>query len=86
MIARLTVEHQNWVQKQASAHLWKPHTDAIAYIVNSSVPAIKTANDILQMAEQRGLAEKANALKATITRLQVAMETTTSAVKATAAR
>jgi hypothetical protein len=86
MIARLTSEHQSWVQKQASAHLWKPHTDAIAYVVNTSGNAMKTANDILKMAEGRGLTEKANALKATITRLQVAMETTSAAVKAGAAR
>lgn len=86
MIARLTVEHQAWVQKQASAHLWKPHTDAIGYVVNTSGNAMRTANEILKMAEQRGLADKANALKATITRLQVAMETTTAAVKSGVAR
>jgi hypothetical protein len=86
MIARLTVEHQGWVQKQASAHLWKPHTDAIAYVVNTSGNAMRTANEMLKMAEQRGLADKANALKATITRLQVAMETTSAAVKSGVAR
>lgn len=86
MIARLAVEHQYWVQKQTSAHLWKPHADAIQYITSTSGPAMRTANEILKMAEQRGLGEKANALKATITRLQVAMETTSAAVKANAQR
>src|SRR3954471_4515893 len=86
MIARITSEHQSWVQKQGSAHLWKPHTDAIAYVVNTSGNAMRTANEILTMAQQRGLADKANTLKATISRLQVAMETTTSAVKAGVAR
>ena len=86
MIGRITSEHQSWVQKQGSAHLWKPHTDAIAYVVNTSGNAMRTANDILAMAQQRGLADKANALKATITRLQVAMETTSAAVKVGAGR
>src|SRR4051812_23692782 len=59
MIARITSEHQSWVQKQGSAHLWKPHTDAIAYVVNTSGNAMRAANEILTMAQQRGLADKA---------------------------
>ncbi len=69
----LTSEQQFFAKKQDSSHMWKPHMDSLNYLVQASTTYFRVAGEILKMAEQRGLAEKAKALDATGMRLQKAI-------------
>jgi hypothetical protein len=68
--ARLKVEEVEFRDKQSSAYLWKPHADAIAYVIHRSQEAFGTANQMIELAEKRGLQEKAAALKASSLKLR----------------
>jgi hypothetical protein len=68
--ARLKVEEVEFREKQSSAYLWKPHADAIAYIIQRSQDAFATANQMIELAEKRGLQEKAAGLRASSLKLR----------------
>jgi hypothetical protein len=74
MVARLIVEQEEFRAKQSSAYLWKPHADTIAYIINGATGVLATASQIQEMAEKRGLEEKANGIKATIVKLRMGLQ------------
>lgn len=73
VLAVITIEQQQFAKKQDSSHMWKPHMDSLSYIVQASTTYFRVAGEILKMAEQRGLGEKAKALDATGMRLQKAI-------------
>lgn len=73
LLARLNVEEIEFAEKHSSAYLWKPHADAIAYIIQRSQDAFASANHMVELAEKRGLNDKATALKATSLRLRQAL-------------
>jgi hypothetical protein len=73
LLARLKVEDVEFAEKQASAYLWKPHADAIAYVIQRSQDAFATANQMIDLAEKRGLNHKAAGLKATSLKLRQAL-------------
>ncbi|MCU1310795.1 MAG: hypothetical protein JWO20_1920 [Candidatus Angelobacter sp.] len=81
MVARLVVEQEDFRAKQSSAYLWKPHADAIAYIISSATGVLATANQILEMAEKRGLEEKVTGIKATIVKLRMALQQAATTLK-----
>lgn len=81
MIARLVVEQEEFRAKQSSAYLWKPHADAMAYIINAATGVLTTGNQILEMAEKRGLEDKATGLKATIVKLRMALQQAATTLK-----
>jgi hypothetical protein len=81
--ARLKVEEVEFREKQSSAYLWKPHADAIAYIIQRSQDAFGTANQMIELAEKRGLQEKAAGLLASTVKLR-AMLTHSAAMLKTA--
>jgi hypothetical protein len=68
--ARLKVEEVEFREKQSSAYLWKPHADAIAYIIQRSQDAFATANQMMELAEKRGLQDKAAGLRASQLKLR----------------
>ena len=68
--ARLKVEEVEFREKQGSAYLWKPHADAIAYIIHRSQDAFAVANQMMDLAEKRGLQDKAAALRASSLKLR----------------
>jgi hypothetical protein len=68
--ARLKVEEVEFREKQSSAYLWKPHADAIAYIIQRSQDAFAMANQMMELAEKRGLQEKVAGLKASSLKLR----------------
>jgi hypothetical protein len=68
--ARLKVEEVEFREKQGSAYLWKPHADAIAYIIHRSQEAFGVANQMMDLAEKRGLQDKAAALRASSLKLR----------------
>ncbi|MCU1285882.1 MAG: hypothetical protein JWO13_2232 [Acidobacteriales bacterium] len=81
MMARLVVEQEEFRAKQSSAYLWKPHADAMAYIISSATNVLATAGSILDMAEKRGLEDKATALKASIAKFRMALQQTATVLK-----
>lgn len=81
VMARLVVEQEEFRSKQQSAYLWKPHADAITYILQVSASVIESANQILGVAEGRGLAEKAAGLKATTAKFRSALQQATGALR-----
>lgn len=74
IIARLTIEQQEFQQKQTSSHLWKPHIDSLTHITQSSQIFFGVAKDMMKTTEQRGLTEKVKSLDATGTRLHKAIQ------------
>ena len=81
IMGRLAVEQEEFRSKQKSEYLWKPHADAITYLLQLSPSVIDSATQILGLAESRGLSEKAAALKATITKLRNALQQATGALR-----
>jgi hypothetical protein len=81
MIARLVVEQEEFRAKQSSAYLWKPHADAMTYIIHTATGVLATGNQILEMAEKRGLEDKATGLKATIVKLRMALQQAATTLK-----
>lgn len=79
--ARLVVEEVEFRQKQGSSYLWKPHADAITYLINRSRTAFAAAEEMIMLAEKRGLTDKAAALKATALKLRVALQQTAASLK-----
>src|SRR5712671_1814118 len=81
LMARLVVEQEEFRAKQKSAYLWKPHADAITYIMQMSAGVIESASQIAGLAEGRGLADKSTAMKATITKFRAALLTATGTLR-----
>jgi len=74
MASRLVVEQLEFRAKENSAYLWKPHADSITYIINQSGDVFKRAQDVMAVAQQRGLGEKVAAMKASMQRLETVMQ------------
>lgn len=74
MVARLIVEQEEFRNKKSSSYLWKPHADAITYIINASNEIFALANSMVDTCEKRGLADKAAASKATILKLRMELQ------------
>jgi hypothetical protein len=70
VMARIQAETEELRQRQNSAHLWKPHADALLLLEAAATQAIQSAFAVLQLANQRGLAEKAKFLSTTMDRLR----------------
>lgn len=76
LMARMVVEEEEFKAKQGSEYLWKPHADSITYVMQTAKQIIEKANEVLAVAEKRGLEEKATALKATVVKLRAAVTQT----------
>ena len=74
MMARVEVEMHEFIDKQGSAYLWKPHADAITFLINLTGEAFQTAEQLIALAQQRGLTERVNAMRATMLRVQKLMQ------------
>ncbi len=70
VMARIQAEAEELKQRQNSAHLWKPHADALLLLEAAANQAIQSAFAVLQLANQRGLVEKAKILSTTMDRLR----------------
>ena len=67
---RMTTELDDYNAKRDSAYLWKPHADALTYLISAAGRVHANANSVLATAEQRGLVDKAKALQASLDRLK----------------
>lgn len=74
VIARISTEIEELRQRQNSSHLWKPHANSLQFLLDASTAAFEQANSVLALAGQRGLADKVNAMKATLHKLRARMD------------
>ena len=81
LMARLKVEEVEFREKGGSAYLWKPHADAITYIVQRSQEVFGQVNEMIALCEKRGLKEKSEAIKASALKLRTALQQTAATLK-----
>lgn len=67
--ARLRSELQEFDSKQSSAYLWKPHADAVAFLIGAAQNLQERCGGLLVVAEQRGLADKATAITSSLQKM-----------------
>jgi hypothetical protein len=67
---RFLAEMFEFKAKQGSAYLWKPHADALTWLVTAAQQVEQQCGEILKIAHQRGLAEKAAILNASVQKLK----------------
>ena len=68
--ARMLIEVDEYNQKSSSAYLWKPHADALTYLLNTLERLGMEAEQIKVLARQRGLQDKANAVDASLDKIK----------------
>jgi hypothetical protein len=69
-LSRMIVEVDEYNQKASSAYLWKPHADALAYLLSTLERLNMEATSVLETARARGLQEKAGALQSSLDKLR----------------
>lgn len=69
-LSRMIVEVDEYNQKATSAYLWKPHADALAYLLTTLERLSMQAEAVMAVARGRGLHEKAAALENSLTKLR----------------
>ena len=69
-LSRMVVEVDEYNHKAGSAYLWKPHADALGYLVSTLERLSMEAEQVMAVARARGLAEKADSLSASLDKLR----------------
>jgi len=69
-LSRMIVEVDEYNQKATSAYLWKPHADALAYLLSTLERLSMEAEAVMAVARGRGLQDKASALQSSLTKLR----------------
>ena len=69
-LARMVVEVDEYNHKASSAYLWKPHADALGYLISTLERLSMEAEQVIAVARARGLAEKADSLAASLDKLR----------------
>ena len=69
-LARMVIEVDEYNHKASSAYLWKPHADALGYLVSTLERLSMEAEQVISVARSRGLAEKADSLNASLDKLR----------------
>lgn len=69
-LSRMVVEVDEYNQKANSAYLWKPHADALAYLLTTLERLSMEADAVIGVARSRGLQEKATALETSLNKLR----------------
>lgn len=69
-LSRMVIEVDEYNQKASSAYLWKPHADALGYLVSTLERLSMEADQVMAVARARGLAEKASALATSLEKLR----------------
>jgi hypothetical protein len=69
-LSRMVVEVDEYNQKASSAYLWKPHADALGYLVSTLERLSMEAEQVMAVARARGLSEKAAGLSTSLEKLR----------------
>lgn len=68
--ARMLNELEEFKARLTSAYLWKPHADALAYLLHLGTRLQEECASIVHVAEGRGLKDKVDAMNTTLQRLK----------------
>jgi len=68
--ARMAAEMKDFQAKRSSAYMWKPHADALAYMLAAANREIENAGRLGGLAQNRGLADKVAAIRASAEKLR----------------
>ena len=69
-LSRMIVEVDEYNQKANSAYLWKPHADALGYLLSALERLTMESGAVIAIARARGLHDKAGSLQNSIDRLR----------------
>src|SRR5450432_3778646 len=69
-LSRMIVEVDEYNQKASSAYLWKPHADALGYLLSTLERLSMQGEAVMAVARARGLQEKAAGLKASLDKVR----------------
>ena len=69
--ARMAAEMKDFQAKRTSSYLWKPHADALTYLLAAANREIENAGRLGGLAQDRGLADKVTAMKASADKLRL---------------
>jgi hypothetical protein len=69
-LSRMVIEVDEYNQKASSAYLWKPHADALGYLVSTLERLSMEAGQVMAVARARGLGEKASSMSTSLEKLR----------------
>jgi len=69
-LLRMIVEVDEYNHKASSAYLWKPHADALGYLLSTLDRLGMEAEQLMAVARARGLSDKATCLQASLDKLK----------------
>ncbi|MGE0405288.1 MAG: hypothetical protein AB7O65_03240 [Candidatus Korobacteraceae bacterium] len=72
--ARISMELQEMESRLASAYLWKPHATSLLWLLHRARLVEEACEDVIVIAQQRGLSEKVTALDTCLQRLRTQMQ------------
>ena len=81
-LTRMMVEVDEYNQKANSAYLWKPHADALSYLLSTLERISMEAEQVKTVARGRGLQDKAGALEVSLEKLRTYARTVSSTLQA----
>jgi hypothetical protein len=67
---RMAAELKDYNAKRTSSYLWKPHADALAYLMSVANREIDNAGRLMGLAQDRGLAEKVTGMRASADKMR----------------
>jgi hypothetical protein len=82
-LSRMIIEVDEYNQKASSAYLWKPHADALGYLLTTLDRLNMEAAQLMAVARTRGLADKAAALQASLDKVKDYAKTVSQTLQAT---
>jgi hypothetical protein len=80
--ARMLIEVDEYNQKSGSAYLWKPHADALGYLLSTLERVGLEAEQLKVVARNRGLQDKATAVDATLDKVKKYAQTVSQTLQA----
>jgi hypothetical protein len=83
-LMRMIVEVDEYNQKASSAYLWKPHADALGYLLSTLDRLGMEAEQLMAVARARGLSDKATCLQASLDKLKDYAKTVSQTLQAAA--
>lgn len=70
VIARMDSEIMDFTAKRNSSYQWKPHADSLTHLMMFAQQGVEKAEQVLEVAKQRGLAEKTSVMQQGMERIR----------------
>lgn len=81
-LSRMIVEVDEYNQKATSAYLWKPHADALTYLLSTLQRINMEVEQVKKVAQGRGLQDKVTALEVSLDKLKKYAQTVSQTLQA----